>query len=133
MGSVRTRMHRALGRGQRERGSRRQQLCPALRRRGQVVGLDHLGDQPEREGALGIDRIAGEQQLGRASVADQPGQSLGPAPARDDPELDLGLTEARGARREPDVARERELASAAERDAVDCRDHREPRRLDRQR
>ena len=40
------------------------------------------------------------------------------------PRLDLGLAELRGARRVDEVAGERELAAAAEREAVDRRDHR---------
>ena len=64
--------------------------------------------------------------------ADQPGQPLRAAPSRDDAELDLRLTEARGARGEAYVAREGQLAATAERDAVDRGDHRETRRLEQQ-
>ena len=81
-------------------------------------------DEPDAQGLLGVDEAAGEDQLlGHAQAADA-GQPLRAAPAGDDPEVDLRLTELRAARRIADVARERELATAAEREAVQGRDRR---------
>src|SRR5262249_24587964 len=56
-------------------------------------------------------------------------EPLRPAPARDDSEVHLRLAELRVARRVADVARERELAAAAEREAVHRRDRRLRHRL----
>src|SRR5439155_8548260 len=60
-------------------------------------------------------------------------QSLGAAPAGDDPQADLRLPERRRRRRVADVARERELAAAAEREPVDRRDRRLRHRLEQPR
>ena len=57
-------------------------------------------------------------------------EPLRPAPAGDDPEVDLRLAELRARRRVADVARERELAAAAEREAVDRGDRRLGHRLE---
>src|SRR5207237_3741839 len=57
-------------------------------------------------------------------------QALRAAPAGDDPKVDLGLAELRGTRRVAQVARERELAAAAEREPVDRGDRRLPHRLE---
>ena len=54
--------------------------------------------------------------------ADEPRQPLRAAEAGDDPELDLGLAEARRGGGDAQVARHRQLAAAAEREAVDGRD-----------
>ena len=66
-----------------------------------------------------------------AGRADEARQALRAARAGNDPEQDLGLTEARGLARDPQVARERELEPAAERVAADRRDHRARDRRDR--
>ena len=74
---------------------------------------------PIGERLLGTDEAAGEDDVLRLGRADQPGQPLGPAGARDDPEQDLRLAELRVVGRDPDVGAERELAAAAERIAGD--------------
>ena len=51
--------------------------------------------------------------------ADEPRQPLRAAEAGDDPELDLGLAEARRCGRDAQIARHRQLAAPAEREAVD--------------
>ena len=83
-----------------------------------VVGHDAV-DEPDLVGLVGGDRIAGEVELQRARRADEPRQPLRAAEAGDDPEVDLGLAEARRLRGDPHVAGHRELAAAAERDGVD--------------
>ena len=73
---------------------------------------------------------AGEDQLlGDAEAADAC-ESLRAAPAGNDSEVDLGLAELRARRGVTDVARERELAPAAERETVDRRDRRLRHRLE---
>jgi len=103
--------HRSLGGGERQRCPRGKQLTPTPRRGGKLVRLDDLSNQADRQRAVSVDRVTGEQQLGRARRADQPRQALGAAPAGDDAELDLRLAEARGTRRDTDVACKRELAA----------------------
>src|SRR5207253_6108551 len=70
------------------------------------------------------DRAAGEDQLLRDAEAADAGEPLRAAPAGDDAEVDLGLAEPRVARGVTQVATERELAAAAQREAVDRRDRR---------
>ena len=94
----------------------------------QFVVLDHAVDEPELERLLGDDRIADEVHLERLVRADQPRQPLRAAEAGDDPELDLRLAEQRRARRDAHVAGHRELAAAAEGEAVDGGDRRDARR-----
>src|SRR5581483_4927713 len=76
-------------------------------------------DQPDPQRLLGVDGAAGEDQVLRQRRADRAGEALGPAPAGDDREVDLRLSEGGALRRVADVARERELAATAEREAVD--------------
>jgi hypothetical protein len=51
------------------------------------------------------------------------GHALRTANARNDAELDLGLTEFRGVGRDDEITLHGELAAAAERKARNCRDH----------
>ena len=67
----------------------------------------------------GVDHLAGEEELQRASLADEARQPLRPAVARAEAELHLGLSELRRVGGDADVARHRQLAAAAEREAVD--------------
>src|SRR5205814_2389036 len=73
----------------------------------------------DAQGLLRVDGAPGEDQLLRDADAADAREALRPAPAGDDAEVDLGLPELRAARRVADVARERELAAAAEREPVD--------------
>ena len=68
--------------------------------------------------------LAGEEHLERAAAADQPRQPLRAGIAGDDPEVDLGLPEPRRVGGDPERAGHRQLAAAAEREAVDRGDHR---------
>src|SRR5438045_5190927 len=108
--------------GERERSLRRELLRDAER-----VVEHRIGDRvheahPQR--LLRVDHPAREDQLLRNPEAADPREALRSAPAGDDPEVDLGLAEARLARRVADVAAERELAAAAERETVDRGDRR---------
>ena len=71
-----------------------------------------------------------EDELLRDPEAADARESLRAAPAGDDAEVDLRLAESRLARCVADVAAERELAAAAEREAVDRGDRRLRHRLE---
>lgn len=73
---------------------------------------------------LRIDHVAGQDHLQRAALPDEPRQTDGAAVSGDDSELDFRQPELRVLAREPDVAGERELQAAAEREAVHGSDHR---------
>ena len=115
---------------------RERRLAGELARPGQrgveqlVVGHDAV-DEPELVRLLGGDRVAGRVHLQRLGRADEPREPLRAAEAGDDPEVDLGLPERGGERGEPDVAGHRQLAAAAEREAVDGGDRHRPRALHR--
>ena len=110
--------------------------CPASlrahceRRVEQFVVLDQAVDETELERFVGEDRVADEVHLQRLVLAHQARQALGAAEARDDPELDLRLTEDRRARRDAHVAGHRELAAATEGQAVDGGDRDDPVRAE---
>ena len=92
--------------------------------------LDHAVGEAELERFVGQDRVADHVHLERLVHAHQPRQALGSAEAGNDPELDLGLTEQRRARDDPHVASHRQLAAAAEGEAVDGRDRGDPVRAE---
>ena len=71
-----------------------------------------------------LDHVAGEDHPHRVTHADEPRQALGAAAAGDQAEVDLRLAETGLVGGDPHVARHRELAAAAETEAVDHRDHR---------
>jgi hypothetical protein len=75
-------------------------------------------DEAEVVGRLRVDHVARQDQLHRLTLADESREALGSAAAGDDAEVDLGLAEARRLARDADVARERQLAAAAETEAV---------------
>ena len=83
-------------------------------------------DEAEPLGLLGVDAAAGEHQLHRALLADHAREPLGAAAAGNDPERDLGLAELGRLGGDDQVAEQRELAAAAEREARDRRDQRRP-------
>src|SRR5919204_204012 len=96
----------------------------------QLAALVDGVHEPAPLGLLGVDKPAGEDQLLREAEAADPREPLRPAPARDDAEVDLRLAELRRARGVAQVAAERELAAAAEREAIDRRDRRLRHRLE---
>ena len=67
--------------------------------------------------------LARQQQLQRATSADEARQALRGGVAGDQPEVDLRLPEPGRVRSDPQRARHRQLAAAAERVAVDGGDH----------
>ena len=87
-----------------------------------AVGLDHPVDQADGERLVGATWRPREDQVLGPSRADQPGQPLGAAAARDDAEEDLGLAELGLGRGDAEVAGQRQLAAAAEGEAGDGRD-----------
>ena len=70
------------------------------------------------------DRLAGDDHPQRLFRADQARQALGPAGAGQQAELDLGQAHPRRRRGDPEMAGERQLEAAAQRRAVQRRDHR---------
>ena len=92
--------------------------------RDQISRRNDLVDEPDAIGLLRADHLAGQDELQGAALADQPRQPLRSAAAGNEPERHFGLAEFRGVHRDPDGARHRRLAAAAERKAVDGRDHR---------
>src|SRR6266516_649986 len=87
-------------------------------------------DETEPERLLRVDRPAGQDQLLRHSQTTDAREPLRAAPARNDPEIDLGLAEPRRRSGVPKIAGERELAAAPEREAVDRGDRRLRHRLE---
>ena len=83
-----------------------------------------LVDEPDAIGLLRADHLAGQDELQGAALADQPRQPLRSAAARNESQRDFGLAEFRVLHRDPDGAGHRRLAAAAERKAIDGRDHR---------
>src|SRR5215831_3874586 len=83
-----------------------------------------LVDKPDAIGLLRADGLSGQNELERAALSDQPRQPLRAAAAGKQPQLDLGLAELRVLDGDTDGARHCRLATAAQRKAVDCRDHR---------
>ena len=94
------------------------------------IGLDGV-DQPDLACPLRAGRLAAEDHLQRGPHADQPRQPLRPARAGQQPARDLRQPEPRRRRRDAVVARERDLQAAAHGDAVDRRDDRLRRGLQR--
>ena len=119
-----------LRRGQRDWALRSEQLCDRHRLLEQLPRFEHRVDEPVALRLLGVHDAAGEDQLLRIPERRRPGHPLRAAPARDEPEVDLRLADLRRAGRIAEVARDRELAAAAEREAVDRRDRRFRHRLE---
>src|SRR6187551_768235 len=101
------------------------QLVGQLHRGGHQLGrvVDLVHEAPV-VCLLGLDCASGEDDLLRKAEPDDARQALAPAPARDDPEIDLRLAKPCLPRGDADVAGEGELAAAAERIAVDRGDGR---------
>src|SRR5436190_21013069 len=117
----------ALGRDALDLLDRHRRLAAELARPGQgrveelVVG-DALVGEAELVGLRRRDGIAQQVHLERLALAHQAREPLRSAEAGDDPEVDLGLSEARRLGRDPEVARHRQLAASAERQRVHRRD-----------
>ena len=89
-----------------------------------VVGRDDLVDQPDLERLRRPHVPAGEDEVLGLGRADQPGEPLGAAGARDDPEQDLRLSDAGVVPGDAEVRGHREFQPAAERVAGDRGDDR---------
>ena len=123
-------VHRRLAVAHRQRALAGQLL-------GQLHGLGHelvLGihglDEPDAQRLLGADVTARQHEVLGPAVADVARQALRAAEARRDAEVDLGLAELGVLRGQADVAGQRQLAAAAEGEAVDGGDPGLRRRLD---
>jgi hypothetical protein len=87
-----------------------------------AVGHD-AADEAAALGLLGVHDPAGKAHLHRLRLADEARQALRAAGAGHDADLDLGLAEARLVGGEDEVAHHRQLAAAAEGEAVHRGDH----------
>jgi hypothetical protein len=88
----------------------------------ELVRRKHAIDQPDALRQLGLDRLAAEHELLRPGDAHAPRQAARAAEARNDAQLDLGLTEARLLGGVDPVAGAGQLAAAAQGVAVHGRD-----------
>ena len=82
---------------------------------------EDAGNEAVGEGLLGGDGFPGEDHVHGLGLADQAGQALGPAGARNGPELDFGLAKLGRLARQDHVAYHGELAPAAKGPAADSR------------
>jgi hypothetical protein len=96
---------------------------------GQEIALDDRIDDTELQGLRRAHGIAGDDHLESGLEARDARQALDAAGAGDDADLDLGQAHLSARRGDPEVAAERHLEPAAERHAVDRRDHRLRARL----
>ncbi len=85
--------------------------------------------RPMRYASWGVDRLAGEEEVQGAAPADEAREALRPAVSGDEAELHLRLAELRVLAGDAEVARHRELAAAAQREAVHRGHDRLPHRL----
>src|SRR5439155_4096132 len=85
----------------------------------QLPGRGDRRHEPDLERLLRVDDVAGQHEVLGPSETDDARQPLRRAGAGYDAEPELWLPERRGLRRDADVARERQLAPAAERVPVD--------------
>ena len=90
----------------------------------QVGCRNDFVDESDAMGLLRADHLSGKDELQGAAFSDQSRQALRAAAARNESQLDFGLAELRVVHRDPDGASHRRLAAAAERKAIDRRDHR---------
>src|SRR5207244_4337146 len=117
-----------LGDAKRDRALGREQLGRLARLlQHRVV---HGVDEPDAQSLLGVHGAAREDELLGHARAANAGKSLRAPPAGNEAQVDLRLTQLRRARRVADVARERELAAAAEGEPVHRRDRRLRHRLE---
>ena len=86
--------------------------------------IDDAVDQAKVQRFGGGDVLTAGDHFKRSRYADQAGQALGAAAARQDAELDLGQAEPRFLVGDPEVAGHRHLQSAAQRGTVNRRDER---------
>src|SRR4051812_1542750 len=105
-------------------------LQDCLGARDQFSRGNDLVDEPDTIGLLRADRLSGQDELQRATLADETREALRSAATRNESERDFGLAELRAVRRDPDRARHRRLTATAERETIDSRDNRLSQILD---
>src|SRR5258705_6529677 len=121
------RLERELDRDGRVRSNLLQDCFSA---RDQLSRRNDFVDESDAIGLLRADRLSGQDELQRTTLADETWQALRSAAARNESKRDFGLAELRAVRRDPDRARHRRLAATAERETIDSRDDRLPKILD---
>ena len=90
----------------------------------QHSGREDAVAEPDVQRFPGRDPAPAQDDVLGPGGADETGEPLGAAGAGDDAQLHLGLTERRRVRRHAQVARQRELATTAQSEAVDRRNRR---------
>src|SRR5438132_9694168 len=100
-------------------------LCERADGRLELRVLDHAVHEADAERLLGVDAGRGEDELLRPGRPHQAWQPRGAAQVGQEPVAELERTELRRARRDAEVARERELEPGAERVAAQRGDARE--------
>ena len=96
----------------------------------QLIGGNDFVHQADALRFLGADAIAGEDQLQRFPLAEEARHALRAAVAGNDAQRDLGQSDLRVLRGDADVTGQRQLAAAAEGEAVDRGDDRLREALD---
>ena len=107
---------RALAAAQRERRPRRMALGPLARVRVRLARRADGVDQTRLQRTIGGHRVAREHHLPRTRETDQTREPLGSTRAGDDAQTYLGQPELRVLRGDPEIAGERHLEAAAERE-----------------
>src|SRR6266516_469960 len=113
-----------------ERALRAEQARDLQRLRDQLPRFEDRVHETAALRLFGADHAPCEDQFLRVAEGRRTREALRAAPARDDPEVDLRLAELGRAGGVAEVAGERELAAAAEGEAVDRRDRRLRHRLE---
>ena len=104
-----------------------QRLCPQALRRSEPV------DQADPQRLLGVDEVAGEQQLQRLGGADNPRQVVGAAVTGRQPDLDVALRHPRRRRHDAQIAHQRHVETRTDGHPVDRGDDRLVEICERQR
>ena len=110
----------------RERRMSHDTCCQFARGRQQPIMRHHPIDQPDLQRPLRRERIARQEQFERALAPGEPRQPLRSAEGRRHAEIDFRLGETRALAGDGQMHGLGDLASAAERQAVDGCDHRFP-------
>ena len=111
-------------RRERERCIREHLSEQSVRGREQLASAHHSVHETDAQCFGRVDDLAGHEQLERTPGPNKPGETLRPAVARADAQLDLRLAELRGVACDAKVTCHRELASTAQRETVDRGDDR---------
>jgi len=93
----------------------------------QSLVRNDFGHQTPRESGTGVDELGGVTHASRATFPDEARQSDRETPARNHPDLGVGVGETRAIGGDEEVAGECDLESAGHGGSVDRADHRHPR------